>query len=85
MKLEEFLFITDFTILFQSGLFTRAAEGQEIQADLRSYQVTPPPPTAAAAALPPSAALRPMWLESGSHGKPFSNLTRVYDASLAAR
>lgn len=38
------MFITDFTILFQSTHFTRAAKGQEIQADLRSYQLTPPAP-----------------------------------------
>lgn len=44
MKLEEFVFITDFTILFQSTHFTRAAKGQEIRADLRSYQLTPPAP-----------------------------------------
>lgn len=44
IKLEEFVFITDFTILFQSTHFTRAAKGQEIQADLRSYQLTPPAP-----------------------------------------
>lgn len=36
-------FITDFTILFQSPLFTRAAKGPEIQADLTSYHLTPSP------------------------------------------
>lgn len=36
-------FITDFAILFQSPLFTRAARGPEIQADQSSYQLTPCP------------------------------------------
>lgn len=60
-------FITDFTILFQSPLFTRAAKGPEIQADLTSYQLTPSPLLFFLCPLL-SSLLLSMCFTTGSHG-----------------
>lgn len=78
-------FITDFTILFQSPLFTRAAKGPEIQADLTSYHLTPSP-----FFFPVSSPFLWMCFPTASHGNhqvfrnlPLYSVKLLYSARLA--